>query len=137
MLEEQAIVTRTDGRSVYIKSLQSSACGHCLERQSCGTVLYAKLLPNRELALTSDLELHAGDKVIVGIEESYLLRASLFMYLLPLLILLISVGLFEGSEQATALFAFFSLASALFLIHHLQKHFTHRLMAPPQIVRKL
>ena len=137
MLEDQAIVTRVEGRQVYIKSMQGSACGHCLERQSCGTALYAKGLPHRELALISELNLSAGDRVVVGIEERHLLLASLLMYLLPLLVMLLCTGLFEGSDQTTALIALSSLGAGLFLINHHQKRITWHIMAPPRIIRKL
>lgn len=136
MLEQRAIVTRTDDCRVYIKSLQSSACGHCSARESCGTSVYAKWLPDREMALSSTLALNAGDQVIVGIEESHLLRASLLMYLLPLLVMLLAVGLFEDSEQ-DALLALCSLGVGLYLVHRLQQRFTRHFIGPPQIIRKL
>lgn len=137
MLEERAVVTRTDGPEVYIKSLQSSACGHCSERQSCSTTVFAEWLPDREMALSSRLDLKAGDQVIVGIEESHLIRASLLMYLVPLLIMLLAVALFEGSDQSTALLALSSLGAGLYLVHRLQHRFIRHLIGPPQIIRKL
>ena len=137
MIEEQALVTRVNGSQVYIHSMQSSACKQCVQQDSCGTALYAKILPSREIALYSHLQLNVGDTVIVGIEENHLLRASLFMYLLPLLIMLLTVGFFEGSEEMTALLAFFSLITGLYLVHRFQQRFTQNLMSPPQIVRKV
>ena len=137
MLEERALVTRTDHRFVYVKSMQSSACTQCLQKQNCSTALYAKLLPNREMALISPLDLKAGDRVVVGIGENHLLRASLFVYLLPLLIMLIPVGFFDGSEQASALLAIFSMLAGLYLIHRVQRRFTQQYLAPPQIIKKL
>ncbi len=137
MLEEQAIVTRVEGRQVYVKSLQTSACGHCVQKQSCSTALYAKLLPVREMALSSSLALSAGDKVIVAIEEQHLLRASLLIYLVPLLIMLTTVGLYQGPEQEVALVAIFSLAASLYVIHRLQNVFTHQLMSAPRIIKKI
>ena len=137
MIEEQARVTRIKGNQVYIQSMQSSACQHCIQQDSCGTALYAKVLPSREMAIFSTLQLNAGDTVLVGIEEGHLLRASLFMYLLPLLLMLLTVGLFEGSDTSTALLALFSLLSSLYLIHRLQKQLVFSFMAAPQLIRKL
>ncbi|MGR9044271.1 MAG: SoxR reducing system RseC family protein [Gammaproteobacteria bacterium] len=137
MLEDRALVMRVDGHRVHLKSLQSNACGHCLERQSCGTTLYAKALPKRELILVSELDLTAGDRVVVGIEDRHLLLASLLVYLLPLLLMLLCVGLFEGSDQANALLAFGSLSAGFFVINHQQKRFTRRFIVPPRIIRKL
>ena len=137
MIEEQALVTRVNNNQIYIQSMQSSACKSCIQQQSCGTALYAKVLPRREMALSSNLELNVGDTVIVGIEENHLLLASLIMYLLPLLIMLCAVGLFEGDDQSTALLALFSLFSSLYLIHYLQKNFIQHYMSPPKIIRKI
>ncbi len=137
MLEQQALVTRTDGRTVVVKSLQSSACGHCLQKDSCATTHYAHLLPNREMPLISHLALQAGDKVVVGIEESQLLRASLLMYLFPLLVLLAVVGLGGGDEITSALLAAAALAGSYFLLHRLQSGVIRFLISPPQILRKL
>lgn len=137
MLEQEALVTRTDNRRIFIKSLQGSACGHCLQRQTCSTSHYANLLPDREMALSSHLSLQPGDKVIVGIEESQLLRASLLMYFVPLLILLTVVGVSGGDETTSILLALATLAVTFYLIHRLQSGFIQYLISPPQILRKL
>ncbi len=137
MIKEQALVTRVTGNRVYIQSMQSSACQHCIQQDSCGTALYAKILPSREIALFSKLNLHAGDTVIVGIEENHLLRASLFVYLLPLLSMLLTVGFFEGGEVMSALLAFSSLTAGLYVVNRFQQRFTQNLMSPPRIISKL
>lgn len=137
MLEQQALVIRTDGQKVFIQSLQGSACGHCLQRQSCATTHYAGLLPDREMALSSPLPLQAGDRVIVGILENQLLRASLIMYLLPLVILLGVVGLSGADDQTAAPLAVATLSVSYYLLYRLQHGFIRYLISPPQILRKL
>ena len=137
MIEEQALVTRVNDTQVFIQSMQSSACKSCMENKSCGTALYAKALPGREIGLSSHLKLKVGDTVLVGIEENHLLLASMFIYLLPLLIMLCTVGLFDGDDQSTALLALFSLSASLYLVHYLQRNFIQRYLSPPQIIRKL
>lgn len=137
MLEEQAQVTRVIGERIFIKSLQTSACGQCQQQGSCGTALYARFLPRREMALHSNLKLKVGDRIVISIEENHLLRASLFIYLLPLLIMLLTVALAENQGPVTALIAFSSLIGGLYLVHRLQNGFIRYFIAPPQIVRKL
>ena len=137
MLEQQAVVTRIIDRRVYVKSLQTSACGHCLQRESCATTYYADLLPNREMALPCNLPVQAGDKVIVGVEESHLLRASLMMYLLPLLLMLGVVGLSGGDEQTTVLLVIATLSISFYVLHRLQNELVHYIIAPPRILRKI
>lgn len=136
MLEQQATVTRIEGEQVYIKSLQTSACSSCSSQESCGTSVYAKFLPEREMMLTSSLDLKAGDTVIVGIEETHLVKASLFAYLLPLVIMLLIVGFYDGSELSTTLVAGAGLAAGLWLVHKLQHRFMDKWLKDPQILSK-
>lgn len=138
MLEELALVTRSDEHHVFVKSLQVSACSHCQQQSSCGASLYARFLPKRELALRSPVSLQVGDKVIIGIEESQLLRTSLLLYLLPLLIMLVIVGLMESHVQAaaSAVAALSGLAAGFYVAHRIQKKFLYSFFVPPQIVRK-
>ncbi len=137
MIEEQAQITRIEGEHVFIQSMQSSACQHCAQQAGCGTQLYSKILPKRELALTSALPLDQGDIVLVGIEENYLLRASLFMYLIPLLAMLIPASIVAGDDTLIALLALAGLVCGLCLVHLLQHFFVLGFMAPPRIIRKL
>ena len=136
MIEAQALVTRKQGNRIYIRSLQSSACQQCQQQASCSTTLYSNVLPNREVMLTSSLELKVGDKVMVGVAESHLLYASLFMYLVPLLVMLAIVGLSDYGEAKTALLAMATLCSTLWSMHKLQDKIRFGFMKPPEILRK-
>ncbi len=137
MIEEQAKITRIEGGRVFIQSMQSSACQHCAQQAGCGTQLYSKILPKREMALDSALPLHPGDTVVVGIEEHYLLRASLFMYLIPLLAMLIPASLVEGNDTLVASLALTGFVCGLLLVHFLQHFFVLGFMASPKIIKKL
>ena len=137
MVKEEAVVMRLGKGQVSLKSLQTNACGHCLQKESCGTALYGQLLPDRELVLATRMRLKVGDKVLVGIEERHLVRASLVMYFLPLLIMLLTVSVFKGNEESTALLAVFSLVNGFFLVHFLQKRFAKKLIQTPEIIKKI
>lgn len=136
MIEQQATVIRVERLLVYVQSSPASACQHCIQKPSCGSALYAKILPKREIPLSSTLPLQVGDNIIVGIEENHLVRASMFMYLLPLVVMLLMAGLFDGSDLMTVIVTITSLFATLFLIHRLQGYFLHYFMAPPKIIRK-
>lgn len=92
MIEEQAIVTQVADGQVWIKSLQSGACGGCAQQTSCSTATLAKILPKREFAVECDLDLNVGDCVRVQIDDSHLILSSLLLYLLPLVVTLTFVG---------------------------------------------
>ena len=136
MIEEQASVTRVEDGLIYVKSTPASACQSCSQKTVCGTTLYAKVLPKREMALRSQLPLHTGDHVIVGIEETHLVRASILMYFLPLVVMLLVAGFVDAGDVITAIVSIISLFITLFIIHRLQYYFLHYFMTPPKIIRK-
>lgn len=144
MIEEQAVVTRVglDGRP-WIKSLQTSACGACLQKQSCGTATLAKVLPKREFAVDSELALQAGDRVVVAIDDSHLVLTSLLLYLLPLLLMFGGLGLAQWLLPAALIDAWLpeialsTLLLGFWLIHRSQNLLLLHLCFRPQIVRKL
>ena len=120
MIEEQAIVTRIEVNQVWIKSLQSSACGGCVQQTSCGTATLAKLLPKREFALDCDLNLQVGNCVRVQIDDSHLILSSLLLYLLPLIVTLTVVGFANTLPMLETWLPEISLATLLltfWLIH--------------------
>ncbi len=93
MIEEQAIVTHVEQGQVWIKSLQTSACGGCSQQAGCSTATLAKILPKREFAVDCNLNLQVGDSVRVQIDDSHLILSSMLLYLLPLIITLTIVCL--------------------------------------------
>ncbi|MDD5227454.1 MAG: SoxR reducing system RseC family protein [Methylococcales bacterium] len=141
MIEEQAIVTRIEPNRVWIKSLQSSACGGCSQQMSCGTTTLAKLLPKREFAVDCDLDLQVGDLVRVQIDDSHLLLSSMLLYLLPLLVTLTSVGitnaLLPTLESWLPEIALVTLLLTFWLIHHFHTPLLVRFCFKPLIVGRL
>jgi len=87
MISEQAIVTRRDGKRVELELQRGSACGQCELSQGCGTGALGRLLGKRSkpLVIETDRDLKPGDRLQLGLSESALVRASLTVYGLPLL----------------------------------------------------
>ncbi len=87
MLTEAAIVTRRDGGRVELELQRGSACGSCELSQGCGTGALGRLLGRRSQALFIETEqqLEPGDEVLLALSESALVKASLTLYGLPLL----------------------------------------------------
>ena len=104
MIKEQAKVISRQGRWVEIQMQRQSACNHSELNQGCGTGAIGRLLGHRSkpLIIESSFDLEPGDRVILGMPDSSFLKASLLIYGLPLISLIVSaiVGqwLFEGSE---------------------------------------
>ena len=99
MIEELAVVVKIENHQVWVESGQNSACGGCLQKASCTTNALGSVLKKKSVPVDSDIQLKAGDEVMVAIDENLLLRASLLLYLLPL------IALFSGAVIADWLLA--------------------------------
>lgn len=140
MIEEIAIVTRTDNGRVWIKSRQAGACGGCMQQDSCGTATMAKLLPKREFPVDCAMSFQIGDEVQVAIDDSHLLFGSFLLYLLPLAVMLICVGM-AGAYLPQAVaddwlpeMALTILLLTFRLIHNFQKRLLLHFCLKPSII---
>lgn len=99
MIEAVATVREVDGERVRVEVQRRGACGGCESGVSCGTSALGRWFARgtSELWLRTTLPLRVGEGVVVGLEETSLLRASLLLYLLPVL------GLVAGAIAGTAL----------------------------------
>lgn len=89
MIEETAQVVATDSSGVWVETRRQSACGHCAARKGCGTAVLGKVLGRQrsrvQVSNPDDTVVSVGDEVLIGIEESALVRGSMAIYLVPLL----------------------------------------------------
>ena len=92
MLEEAGRIVDIDGEFAMVESERTSTCGACSVRKGCGTGTIAKLLGNKriQLRVVNRIDAAVGERVIIGISESGLVRGSLAVYAAPL------AGLFAG-----------------------------------------
>lgn len=94
MIEESAQITRLDQDGVWIEVNRKSACAACSAQAGCGQKKLVDWLPTKRVEVLVEnplnLILAPGQVVTVGLEEGALLRASMLIYLTPLLGLIIS-----------------------------------------------
>jgi sigma-E factor negative regulatory protein RseC len=91
MITEPATVVRVDGDIVWVRCEAQQGCRRCAEGRGCGGGLLGKLLGDRlrtVRAARGEFRLTAGDTVVIGLAETALVRASVAMYLIPLLTML-------------------------------------------------
>ncbi len=146
MIEEVAVVSRVKDFQVSVKSLQTSSCGKCSHNQSCGTSLLDKYLVRRDVEVEADIPLTEGDKVLLGVEESALLKGSLLLYIAPLFALFLGASFgnyfaewysFLSADLFSAGFAFLFFMVCLLVIHKIQHSFLMQYFARPVVLRKL
>ena len=86
MIEEPARVLSCDCGEALVQTEQRSACGGCSARAGCGTSLLAQVFGHKpaRLHVANPIAAKPGERVIVGLSERGLVRASALLYLLPL-----------------------------------------------------
>ncbi|PWC16135.1 SoxR-reducing system protein RseC [Brenneria roseae subsp. roseae] len=111
MIKEWATVVSWQNGIAVVRCEQSSGCGGCKSRSTCGTGLLNQLGASAEHLLTVPCTqpLEAGQQIELGIAEGSLLRSAMMVYFLPLLGLFIGSALFQmffGSELSAIVGAF-------------------------------
>ena len=90
MLEEVIIVTKIEAHQFWGHK-QTSSCQSCTK--ICTNPLVNQFIPSSEISLKSELVVKVGDRLLIGIEEAAMIKATLILYCLPLLALFIGAGL--------------------------------------------
>jgi sigma-E factor negative regulatory protein RseC len=103
MVEEPARVVAAADSFVLVETLHRSTCESCSAHKGCGTATLGKVLGRRRTSVRalSDIDVRAGDQVVVAIAEGAMLRGSLATYLMPLLLMI--VGAFLGQQLSFGL----------------------------------
>lgn len=93
MIEETGQVVKVSDGYAWIDTEPVTACGTCTGRSSCGTAALARVLGRRQapVRVANPVGAMVGDRVVVGIPASGLVRGSLAVYVVPL------AGLFAGA----------------------------------------
>ena len=97
MIEERAVILSLESESSAVDSTatleieRKIACGLCGKTRGCGNSIWGKLFAHQSTAFKAQNRINAkvGDSVIVGINESALLKSALLLYILPLATMLI------------------------------------------------
>lgn len=102
MITETGRVVAVEADSLWVETIQRSTCNSCAAEKGCGQGMIAKwgghttylrvLLAGRDPA---NFQIH--DQVSVGVPEAVVVRGSLFVYLLPLLCLVLGAWAGQAS----------------------------------------
>ena len=147
MIEEIATVTSTSKSTINVVTNQRSSCQQCVQTDSCSTSVLSKFFGNKsiELELESDIQLEAGDKVCLGIDEKIFLRLTGMVYLLPLLGLLLAAFLGQylsaqmgiGSEMLIIVFGFLGFLLCFYSLKYVIAHYMDPRKIHPVILKKV
>lgn len=107
MVEGTARVVAVDGDRVWLVPEQTTSCGSCASSGACGAKgigTTASRLEARRFPLDNEAGLVVGERVVVGIRETALVKASLTAYAVPLVTMLVAGGVAQsmyGSDGIT------------------------------------
>lgn len=123
MIEECGRVVSTGAGGTWVETLARAGCGRCDQPGGCGQNSITRLFAsrNRRVRVATEIPLASGDRVLIGIPDGQLLRASLVVYLLPLLGLVAGAvaGHFgsNGSEGVSILGAALGMGGGFLAAH--------------------
>lgn len=107
MNEGIAHVVELDGNKVWLVPEQTGSCGSCSASGACGATgigTIASRLEARRFQIENTANLAVGERVVIGIRENALLKASITAYAIPLGTLLLAGALAQwkfGSDLVT------------------------------------
>lgn len=106
-VEGIARVVRVEGTVAWLEPEQTTSCGSCASSASCGAKgigTVASRMEARQFPLDNTADLRVGERVVIGVEDGSLLKATLIAYGIPLLAALTAGGIGQslyGSDEAT------------------------------------
>jgi sigma-E factor negative regulatory protein RseC len=87
-VEGLAKVVAVEGAVAWLEPEQTTSCGGCASSQACGADVFGSRLHARRFPLDNLHELKVGDRVVIGVQESTLVKASMTAYAIPLVTML-------------------------------------------------
>jgi len=119
VIEQSVLVVETGAGYVRVRAQNQSECARCAEGKGCGGATFARLFGEKvtELAVPCDEAYQVGERVQLGIEESFLVRASLRQYGLPLLVVMCAAllaSVLKLAEWQTVLLSLLALLASVF-----------------------
>lgn len=112
MIEEVATVTWSGQGMARVEAARNSACAQCSSRSNCSQGVLSQWSRGRSVEIEvlnpDNLPLAPGQQVLIGLDEGGLMRASLLLYLVPLLLLVAGalvasmLGASEAIQMLTA-----------------------------------
>jgi len=141
MITENGIVTRTDQKSAWIKTIRSGACEGCSSKDSCGENHNTKEM---SVTVKNTLDVETGDEVVIGIETKPMMILSFLLYVFPIILLILGAVIGEhlaptlnlNKSFSAMIFGFSFFGAAFLVIRKKQSSLTQKDEFKPFLVRK-
>lgn len=124
MIEEHGRVVSVEAGAAWVETVRKSTCSSCGARGGCGQHLIEKYKTTNShsyiRATIDNLPVHENDEVIIGIPENSLMKASMAVYLLPLLAMMLAIwgaSSLALGDLATIALALLALGLSFVAVH--------------------
>jgi sigma-E factor negative regulatory protein RseC len=118
MIEEQAIVIKASKDRVTLEVVRSAPCGLCGQVRGCGNSIWGKIFSHQtgHIETRNDLNAKLGDIVILGIDETLMLKSSLMLYGVPLFTMFLGMLIFNHlAKEMVELYTLIGAVAGLIL----------------------
>ena len=118
MIEEQAVVIKASKERVTLEVVRTKPCGLCGQVRGCGNSIWGKIFSHQSghIETRNDLNAKLGDIVILGIDETLMLKSSLMLYGVPLLLMFLGMLLANSfAKEMVELYTLIGAVTGLFL----------------------
>lgn len=142
MIEESGQIVDIEGEFAWVRSERRSACGGCAAQEGCGTGVIARAFGNRDVTLRvlNRIDAGVGERVVIGLAESGLVRGAFAVYAVPLLTLFAGAlgghWLSAGSDPAAIAGAAAGLAAGLAWSRRFGRRTRHDSAFQPVVLRR-
>ena len=142
MATEQGLVIRVDSTGTWVKTGKSEACESCSSKGACHTLGGGKEV---EVPVLNPIGAGIGDRIVLKMDSSRLLKATFLVYMFPILMLILGAGAGEwvarsagiDSPALPALLGFGFLAAGLLIMRVLANRLARKDAYRPRIVKIL
>jgi sigma-E factor negative regulatory protein RseC len=140
ILEGTARVVAVEHGLAWLEPDQTTSCGGCKAAKVCGVDAGSPRLVARRFSMPNAHDLHVGERVVVGIEEGTVLRASAILYGVPLLTLLagglVAQKVYGMGDLGSAAAAIAGLLAGLMVVRLLTRRSSARGDHAPRFIRR-
>ena len=118
MIEEQAVVIKASKERVTLEVVRDKPCGLCGQVRGCGNSIWGKIFSHQSghIETRNDLNAKLGDVVILGIDETLMLKSSLMLYGVPLLSMFLCMVIANSfAKEMVEIYTLIGAVTGLFL----------------------
>lgn len=127
-IKHDALVSKVEGNIVYATIVSKSACLHCQMKGACNLAdCQDKTV---EIRVDNPQYFKSGDKILVTLSQDFAFLAVLYGYILPLILMLLTIGICKYlniSELSSGICSLIILIPYYLILFWFKKYFSKKI----------